>query len=82
MDQTTIKKPTDKEKIQMYEQFLHNLQMYSFCGRGDLIEILLNNACNWSYAHRAGNGELSEEEQDAAIHRKFWKLTTVPDVAK
>ena len=76
------KSPTQKEKIQMYEQFLHDIQMYSVCARGDLISILIDNACSWSYAHRVGNGELSDKEQDQIITNKFWKLTTVPDIVK
>lgn len=66
----------------MYEQFLHNLQMYSVCGRGDLIQILVDNACSWSYAHRVGNGEYSDKKQDKLVAANFWKLTTVPDILK
>lgn len=76
------RKPTQKEKIQMYEQFLHDIQLYSISGRGDLISILVGNACSWSYAHRVGNGELSDNQQDQIVANKFWKLTTIPDVAK
>ena len=35
---------------------------------------LINNACNWSYAHRVGNGELSDEEQSKIIEEAFHKL--------
>lgn len=77
-----MKKPTLKQKVEMYEKFLHDIQMYSVCGRGDLIQILVDNACSWSYAHRAGNGEYTEKKQNDIITAKFWKLTTVPDVLK
>ena len=76
------KQPTLKEKVKMYEQFLHDVQMYSVCGRGDLIQALVNNACSWSYAHRVGNGEYSDKEQDKIVTTNFWKLTIVPDVVK
>ena len=75
-----IKKPTLKQKVEMYEKFLHDIQMYNVCGRADLIKILIDNACNWSYAHRVGNGEHSEKRQDNIVAAKFWKLTTVPDI--
>lgn len=76
------KQPTLKEKVKMYEKFLHDIQMYSVCCRGDLIQVLVNNACSWSYSHRVGNGEYSDKEQDSIVVANFWKLTTVPDVLK
>jgi hypothetical protein len=76
------RQPTLKEKVKMYEQFLHDVQMYSVCGRGDLIQVLVDNACSWSYAHRVGNGEYSDKEQNKIVTTNFWKLTTVPDVLK
>lgn len=75
------KQPTLKEKVKMYEQFLHDIQMYSVCGRGDLIQALVDNACSWSYAHRCGDF-YSEKEIDKAVNANFWKLTIVPDVVK
>ena len=75
-----MKKPTLKQKVEMYEKFLHDIQMYSVCGRRDLIQILVDNACSWSYAHRVGNGEFSDKKQDKIVATNFWKLTTVPDV--
>lgn len=77
-----VKKPTQRQKIDMYEKFLHDIQMYEVSGRHDLIAVLIGNACNWSYAHRCGNGELSDDQQDQLVADKFWKLTTVPDVLK
>ena len=73
------KKPTQKQKIEMYEKFLHDIQMYSVCGRADLIKILIDNACSWSYAHRCGDC-YSEKQTDKIVNAKFWKLTTVPDI--
>jgi hypothetical protein len=31
------------------------------------VEKLIKGICDWSYAHRSGNGELSEQEQDERI---------------
>ena len=66
--------PTDSEKIKMYEDFLHNINMMQLSGNEKGMQKLLVNADNWSYAHRVGNGELSEEEQQERINIKFWKL--------
>jgi hypothetical protein len=66
--------PTDKEKIAQYERFLHAINMSIMCHNHKRIEGLIHNADMWSYAHRYGNGEIEESEQDKIIARKFWKL--------
>ena len=66
------------EKVEKYEQFLHDLNMYAEVTLNHKkAQRLVNNACDWSYAHRVGNGELSDEEQDAKIRRAFDRLTKV-----
>lgn len=66
---------TDAEKVKAYERILHKVQWYAavninYVKMEDLIELI----CNWSYAHRSGNGELTEEEQQARIDEAFKKL--------
>lgn len=66
---------TDKEKIAKYEQFLHQLQLYAEVTLNpEGVRKLISNACSWSYAHRRGNGEYSEKEQQAIIDKAFHKL--------
>jgi hypothetical protein len=69
-----MKAPTKKEKIQQYEDFLHKINMATVCGRNDIIQKLIENADKWSYAHRVGNGELSDKEQQKIINKAFWNL--------
>lgn len=71
------KQPTLKEKVKMYEQFLDCLALYAETGNNCLVQDLINNAGDWAYAHRVGNGELSEKQQDQIIAAKFWKLMDV-----
>ena len=66
--------PTTEDKIKQYEEFLHNINLMMTFGSNERIKKLLKNADNWSYAHRAGNGETSEEDQQEYINRAFWKL--------
>lgn len=69
---------TLKEKVVMYERFLHQLQMNAEVTMdADVVKQLIDNACSWSYAHRCGNGLLTEEEQQAIIDQAFDKLCTV-----
>ena len=67
-----------REKIEKYEGLLHDVQMYAeVVLRGDKVHELILNICRWSYAHRVGNGEISEEEQDRIIRKAFDKLREV-----
>jgi hypothetical protein len=74
-----VKKPTLEEKVEVYENFLHALNMYMLCGSNYAISMLLQNAEKWSYAHRMGNGELSEEEVERNVNKQFWKLLDIPN---
>ena len=67
--------PTDRQKIEMYEALLHNLQMASSVTMdSSRVSKLLDNICSWSYAHRMGNGELSDNQVASLVEQRFWKL--------
>ena len=67
-------KPTQRDKIAMYEAFLHKINMYVTCSNNEGIRKLIKRADNWSYAHRCGNGEYTDKEQQMIIDTAFWKL--------
>lgn len=70
--------PSLKERVQMYEELLHDIQMYREVVLDDKkVKRLLDNIGNWSYAHRRGNGELTEEEQQVLIDDAFQQLRDV-----
>jgi hypothetical protein len=70
--------PTQSEKIVKYELFLHLLQLHAEVAMDHRrVQKLIARACRWSYAHRQGNGELSETEQNALIDAAFDKLTDI-----
>lgn len=66
---------SDKEKVAQYESLLHRIQMY-FSVTMDSVKVkrLLSNISDWSYAHRSGNGMISEEEQQKRIDGAFDEL--------
>jgi hypothetical protein len=69
------KKPTLREKVQVYEALLHNIQMHREVTMNSVEVIkLLDKIGNWSYAHRQGNGEPTEAEQQRMVNRAFWRL--------
>jgi len=73
-----MKTPTLKEKVKMYENFLHKINSFIICGENEGIRELVTNADAWSYAHRIGNGEYSDRKQQQAINNTFWKLLDTP----
>jgi len=69
-----------RKKVNQYESFLHKLQLHAeVCLDHEGTKKLISNACSWSYAHRRGNGEYTDEEQDAMINAAFNKLTDLGD---
>lgn len=66
-----------KLKVNKYEQFLHDINMYVTCCDNDKVRRLISNADNWSYAHRRGNGELTEAQENANVECAFDRLCKV-----
>jgi len=69
-----MKKPTQRDKIVMYEAFLHKISLLVTVCDNEGIKKLVQNADRWSYAHRIGNGEYSDIEQQKIIDAAFWRL--------
>lgn len=69
-----IKTPTLEEKVKMYEAFLHAINMNLVCMNNEAIHQLIRNADSWSYAHRRGNGMMTEKEQQECVNDAFWRL--------
>lgn len=64
-----------KDKIRMYEDLLHDIQMYAVVALDERkLQKLIKNICSWSYAHRVGNGALSDKSQQKIIDKAFLKL--------
>lgn len=69
-----MKSPTNKQKIEMYERFLHQINLCITCCDDKGVCDLVSRANHWSYSHRVGNGELSDKEQARLIAEAFWNL--------
>ena len=69
---------TPEQKVETYEALLHQIQMYAEVSMNpEKVGQLIKNICRWSYAHRRGNGEPSEKEQQAMIDLAFDRLLEV-----
>jgi len=72
-----MKTPNQKEKIEMYESFLHRINMFIISSNNDGIRELIENADNWSYAHRSGEF-LTDKQRQRMINDMFQKLCDTP----
>jgi hypothetical protein len=64
-----------REKVEVYETMLHAIQISSeVTGDSPAITHMIDIINSWSYAHRQGNGELTEKEQLALVRYQFERL--------
>lgn len=70
--------PSDDQKLKTYEDVLHAIHVYSQVSLDyDKLGNIHENISRWSYAHRVGNGEISEESQQILINCAFWDLLKI-----
>lgn len=66
---------TDKEKIRVYENTFHMIQMYrEVAMNSEKLTKLLDAIGDWSYSHRTGNGMI---DNDALVKKQFLKLKEI-----
>lgn len=69
-----------REKVKVYELMMHKIQMNAEVTMDhEVVGDFIQNICRWSYAHRCGNGENSEAEQDEIIRQAFDRLLVTRD---
>lgn len=67
-----------EEKIGVYESLLHKIQLNAeVVLNHENVSRLIYNICRWSYAHRVGNGEIPDEEQQKRIDAAFSNLLDI-----
>ena len=69
-----LKLAKDKEKIAVYESMFHALHFAQVAMNPERVGKLLDSISAWSYAHRQGNGELTDEEQRELIEQAFKRM--------
>jgi hypothetical protein len=68
----------DKDKLKIYEDFLHKINLFRLSGNSVGIGELIDNADNWSWSHRVGNGAIEEDVMTANVERLTRVLTDTP----
>lgn len=70
-----------KEKVEIYENFLHKINMFLTCCNSEGVTELIHNADMWSYAHRRGE-TLSDKQRDKLVLDYLKKLCDTPNTDK
>lgn len=70
-----------KDKLDIYETFLHKISLYVTCCAEEGVAELVHNADMWSYAHRQGEC-VSDRQRDKMILDRLKKLCDTPNTDK
>lgn len=74
-----MKKPSLREKIEVYEAFFHRLNFHrSITLNEKAVEKMLELTDAWSCAHQSRNTKDSEKKTTEAVNLAFDKLRTLP----
>ena len=70
-----VELPTTAEKLETYERIFHRIQLFAQVSMDNKkLGRTIENICAWSVAHRSGNGEHTQEEQDLQVAHEFKRL--------
>jgi hypothetical protein len=74
-----MKKPTLKEKVEVYEKFLFRLNFHRTITMNEKgVFALLKLADGWCDAHSTGNGEKPDKQIQENVNHAFEKLKKLP----
>jgi hypothetical protein len=73
------RKPTLREEQEVFHKIMHIANMMQICGKDDHFKKIVWAMDDWSYAHRVGNGEPTDSEQQKIVNRAFWRLKEIVD---
>lgn len=65
---------TKDERLKIYEKFFHRINMYCITMNSEQIAKAIGIIDSWSYAHRQGNGELSDYEQNKLVEHAIKRM--------
>ena len=70
-----------EKENEVFKRVFHHINTHaSITMNAERMQEIIGAICSWSYAHRAGNGELSDKEQQAVIDHEFEKIKQIVGV--
>jgi hypothetical protein len=77
MSELTKWQQMEKEN-EVFRRVFHHINTHAaITMNAEKMQEIIGAICSWSYAHRVGNGEYSDEEQQAVIDRAFDKIKQI-----
>ena len=58
---------TKANRLKIYESFFHRINLHCLTMRSDKVADAVSLIDAWSYAHRSGNGELTDAQQKKQV---------------
>jgi predicted NAD/FAD-binding protein len=65
---------TKAERLKIYENFFHQVNVYCITMNNEKLQDAVGLISSWSYAHRVGNGELSDSQQRKRVENVINKM--------
>ena len=63
---------------EVFHQVFHHINLHaSITMNAEKMQGIIGVICSWSYAHRSGNGELTDEEQQARVDYAFDRIKQI-----
>jgi hypothetical protein len=67
-----------RKENEVFHQVFHHINTHaSITLNADKMQEIIGAICRWSYAHRSGNGELSNEEQQVRVDCAFDRIKQI-----
>ena len=67
-----------KRENEIFKQAFHYIQLHAAVTMNhERVMLMINAICDWSYSHRCGNGENTEERQNEIIEQSFKKIEQI-----
>ena len=65
----------EREELELFRHLMHRIQMhYAITLNSEEVKNMLKLIDSWSYAHRVGNGQLTEEEQQEKVDKALQNI--------
>lgn len=72
-----MSKPSKKLKAELFDQIVNEANLAKITSDGTRIRMIVDAMDSYSYAHRVGNGENTERQQNKIIARAWENLVKV-----
>lgn len=76
-----MRKPTLREEQRVFHKIMHVASLIQVTGNSAPMVAIVHAMDSWSYAHRVGNGEMTDREQQQCVNKAFWRLKDIVDPA-